>query len=605
MDLSDATSRRRAPFPAWTLVAWIVVVAAFLVTRLAFLDRDLPPWNLAMYQPIDESAYTIPAFNLHHYGTWTHQDVPWVPLEGSPMNAVQSLMTSWTMALDWTYWGFRASSVLFGLVAFLAILATVRHLVRQAQDERLTLPFPGTAITGAVALLLLVDFSFLMGGRVVEATIPRLAEVALLLWLVARGTFLGPQHAAARSLVLGLLAGLAVGFGYIYNAFLLPGVLLAVGAWAWSRLSRRDVVRHVALAGAGMALALALYFGWVYLVYRQGPGGWYDTWLSTYRVAGRAATFDPAGLWDLFLGNIFRLDRPLMALALVALPAFAWWARRSRDPLAITVLALVVAFAAQTTVQSDYPQRKMLLLLVFAIPVAVGGLLRLHDFSAWATTGRARRGAWVAWVGVVTLGTLALAIPRGWNAVHRWLGAVDPPPSSEVAYAVGGIGTLLVVGAVIGLAALVVMIAGWRRLLVARVAGVVLLLAMVGPLVAIDRRYVFTHVTTAYRDAMVSVGSLPDAEVTAVDGHAMQLYNDSESVLQGNVFGMTIPEYEAAVVRYFAEGRAHWMFAYADDAGMARWMPLGFRVVEIYPMRLPKGRTLGRYEYVGPAAPQS
>ena len=603
--MSDATGRRRAPVPTWTLVTGFAAVAAFLVTRFAFLDRDLPPWNLAMYQPIDESAYTIPAFNLHHYGTWTHQDVPWVPLEGSPMNVVQSLVTSWTLALDWTYWGFRASSVLFGLVAFLAILATARHLVRQAQDERLDLPFPGAAILGAVVLLLLVDFSFLMGGRVVEATIPRLAEVALLLWLVARGTFLGPGHSAARSVALGLLTGLAVGFGYIYNAFMLPGVLLAVGVWAWSRTSRRDVVRHVVLAGAGMALAIGLYFGWVYLVYGHSPGAWYDTWLSTYRVAGRAATFDLAGLWDLVLGNIFRLDRPLMALSLITLPVFAWWARRSRDPLAITVLALAVAFAAQATVQSDYPQRKMLLLLVFAVPVAVGGLLRLHDFSAWAAAGRARLGAWVAWVGLVTLGTLALAIPRGWNAVHRWLDALNPPATSEVMYHVGSIGTLLVGGAIVGLAALVVMIAGWRRPPVARVAGIVLLLAMMGPLLAIDRRYVFTHVTTDYRDAMVSVGALPDAAVTAVDGHAMQLYNDSESVLQGNVFGMTIPEYEAAVVRYFAEGRARWMFAYAGDAGIARWAPLGFRLVETYPMRLPKGRVLGRYEYVGPAAPRS
>ena len=104
-------SPTRGVSSSWTLVAWLVVVAAFLVTRFAFLDRDLPPWNLAMYQPIDESAYTIPAFNLHHYGTWTHQDVPWVPLEGSPMNVLQSLVTSWTLGLDWTYWGFRASSV--------------------------------------------------------------------------------------------------------------------------------------------------------------------------------------------------------------------------------------------------------------------------------------------------------------------------------------------------------------------------------------------------------------------------------------------------------------------------------------------------------------
>ena len=65
---------------------------------------------------------------------------------------------------------------------------------------------------------------------------------------------------------------------------------------------------------------------------------------------------------------------------------------------AITVLALAVAFAAQATVQSDYPQRKMLLLLVFAVPVAVGGLLRLHDFSAWAG-GRTRAARRVGRVG--------------------------------------------------------------------------------------------------------------------------------------------------------------------------------------------------------------
>ena len=514
-------------------------------------------------------------------------------------------MTSWTLGLDWTYWGFRASSVLFGLVGFLAILAVVRHLVRQAEGERVQLPFPGAAIVGAVVLLLLVDFSFLIGGRVVEPTIARLAVIALLLWLVARGTFLGPSHSGARSVVLGLLAGLAVGFGYVYNAFLLPGVLLSVGVWASSRMSRRDVARHVVLAGAGMALAIAVYFGWVALVYGQDPRAWYDTWVSTYRVAGRATSFDLASLWDLVAGNLFRLDRPLMALSLIALPVFAWWARRDRDPLAITVLALAVAFAAQATIQSDYPERKMLVLLAFAVPVAVGGLLRLHDFSAWAAATRVRLGVWATWVGLVTLGTLALAIPRAWSVVRRWLDALHPPATSTVAYPVGGIGTVLVGAAIVGLAALVVMLAGWRRPLVARVAGAVLLLAMVAPLVAIDRRYVYTNVTTAYRDAMVSVASLPDAEVTAVGGHAMQLYNDSRSVLQGYVYGMSIPDYEAAVVRYFAEGRARWMFSYADDAGKARWEPLGFRVVETYPMRLPKGRTLGRYEYVGPAAPQS
>jgi hypothetical protein len=601
-----APARGRPSARTLTLAAWALVVLAFLATRLAFLDRDLPPWDLSMYQPIDEPAYTLPAFNLHHYGTFTHQDVPWVPLEGWPMNVLQSLVTAGTLALDWSYWGFRMSSVLFGLVAFLALVAVVRVLVQRARDDGVRLPFPGAVVTGTAVLLLLADFSFLMGGRVVEATIARLAEVAVLLWLVARGTLLGPGHSRARSFALGLLAGLAVGFGYIYNAFLVPGVLLAVGAWAWGRPGRRQLAVHVGLAAAGSALAIAAYFGWVFLEYGQGPATWYETWVASYRTAGRAVGFDLSGPWDMLVGNLFRLDRPFMVLTLVALPPFAWWARQRRDPLGITVLALGFAFAAQATIQSDYPQRKMLLLLAFAVPIAAGGVLRMTPFLDWVAASRPRLAAWIAWITLVVLGTLLFAVPPAWTRWTRIVQALDLPGTAGWAWRSGGAGTLLLVGAVVGVAAVVVLVAAWRRPGLARVAGAVLVLAMIVPLVALDGRYVYTRVTTAYRDAMISVGSLPDAEVTAGSGsYAMQLYNDSRAVLEGYVYGMTQAEYDAAVERYFAEGRARWMFAYADGETPARWAGRGFRLDGTYPIKLPKDHVLGRYEYVGPIVPRS
>jgi len=585
-------------------LAWVGPVAAivaFLATRVAFLDRDLPPWDLAQYQPIDESAYTIPAFNLLHYGTWTHQDVPWVPLEGSPMNVLQSLVTSWTLTLSQTYWGFRLPSVLFGLIAFLAMVAVVRRLVGVARADGVALPFPPGLIVTAAVLLLLADFSFLMGGRVVEATIPRLAETAVLVWLVARGSLLGDGHRGRGSFGIGLFVGAAVGFGYVYNAFLLPGALLAVAGWALGRTSRRELVRHIVLAGLGMAVALGVYFGWVWLVYGQGPAGWYDTWLALYRTAGRASTVDPTGLWDLLVGNIFRLDRPFMALVLLALPVFAWWTRRSRNSVGIVVLALAVAFAAQCTVQSDYPQRKMLILLAFAVPIVAGGLLRTSAFLDWARAGRRRMVAITAWALVVGLGTVVFILPprlSHWTTLAHILGL---PPSAQVAYRVGNTGLVVLIGAVVGLAALGALLAGWRRARLARGAGAVLLLAMLLPLAAVDARYVFTDVTTTYRDAMISVGALPDnAVIAGGSSHAMQLYDGSRAVLQGNVFGMTVSQYEAAVVRYFAEGRARWMFAYADQASLTRWTALGFRVVQTYPIPLPKDRIMGRYEYAGP-----
>lgn len=580
-------------------VGWAIAICGFLVTRLVFLDRDLPPWGLAHYQPIDESAYTIPAFNLHLYGTWTHQDVPWIPLEGSPMNVLQSLVTAVTLALDWSYWGFRASSVLFGLIAFLALLAVVRHLVREAEADAEQLPFPGTAVLAATTLLLLIDFSFLLGGRVVEATIPRLATVSVLLWLVSRGTLFGSGHTRTRSLGLGVVAGTMVGFGYIYNAFMLPGALLAILAWGWGRLSRRELIRHLLLAAFGMALSLTVYFGWVYAQYGTNPAEWYELWLSRFRETGRATGFDLTALWDLFTGNLFRLDRPLFALTLLVLPVFAWWTVRSRSPLGTTVLALAGAFAAQCTIQSDYPQRKMLLLLAFAIPIAVGGLLRLSSFLDSIRVRNPLRITAAAWLIMVVLGTLVLLAPPDlshWRVLARVLGL---PAAAGMGYRVGDEGRLLFACALAGVAATVVLAISWRHARRARITGIVLLVAMLLPLVALDLRYVFTNVTTAYRDAMRSVASLPDHSVIGGSGHAMLLYNDAKAVLQGNVYGMTVSEYEVAVVRYYAEGRARWMFGYADGAGRARWTPRGFRLVETYPIDLPKGRILGRYEYIG------
>jgi hypothetical protein len=133
------------------------------------------------------------------------------------MNVLESVTSAATLAIDWGLWGFRLSSVLFALITFVAITAGARRLVAQARADGVGLPFPPGAVLVAAVLLLLVDFGFLLAGRVVEATVARIALLAVLLWLVSRGTFLGPRHDGWRRLRSrdGRLADLRYG----YNAF--------------------------------------------------------------------------------------------------------------------------------------------------------------------------------------------------------------------------------------------------------------------------------------------------------------------------------------------------------------------------------------------------
>ena len=52
-------------------VSWILgggLFILFLITRLLFLDADLPPWGVINYQPADEGAYAMMALNKYNYG---------------------------------------------------------------------------------------------------------------------------------------------------------------------------------------------------------------------------------------------------------------------------------------------------------------------------------------------------------------------------------------------------------------------------------------------------------------------------------------------------------------------------------------------------------
>ncbi len=427
--------------------------------------------------------------------------------------------------------------------------------------------------------------------------------MAGLLWLVARGTFLGPRHTAARSLVLGIATGCAVLFVYVYNAFLVPGILLAVAWWAWRGTgSARDVLRHVTLTALGTAIAAVAYFALVYVAYGHSPAVWYDTWLAMYYDSGRAAGFTPSGLWTLLEGNAFRLDRPFMVVTLLALPAFAWWTRRSGDRLGIATLSLAAAFAAQAAIQSDYPERKMLILLAFAVPIAAGGVLRAGAWRSWLAERRGRTVAAVAWLAIVIAGTLLIVLPPAWTHWPALARALDLPRAASISYRVGPAGKLIVAGALVGVVAIVALLAGWRRVVVARVAGVVLLGAMLVPLLYLDRAHVFAHVRTTYRDALIEVRPVVDGQTTAGSlSFGMQLYNTGMPVLEGYVYGMTRAEYEAAVVRFFEEGRATALFSYATGESLARWTNLGFRLVETYDMVLPKREVMGRYVFDPPA----
>ena len=561
------------------LIAVIGLVVAFVVTRLPHLDADIPEWALTQYSPIDEFGYTVPAFNLHHYGTWVHQAAPWAPVEGLPMNVLENIGAALTMRLiGYDYWGLRASSLAFALIAFLSIVAVVR---RQALDARRfddISPRLGVAVVVGAAILLLVDYSSILSARVIEPTVTRLAVTALLLFLVSRRTFLREDQGLARTAVFGIAVGAAVAFVYIYNLFLLPAAFATVAWWAYRSGRWRATIRHGAAFLAGVVVAWSVYFVLIKVVYDQSPLEWYRVWLGSFANSTRASGFSIQNMLTVLDGNVFRLDPAFLGLFLASIPVFVWGLVRRPDPSGVFIGAGLVFLIAQTAVVADYPARKGLMLIAFAVPIAASGILLFGPFRAWLVQRRRRvviAAAWLAVVvGVTILGSSIRSVPHGALLVR-----------------------IVAAATVIGVVAIVVVALSRPGRI--RVAGLAALgLAVLTPLLYADAAFLYRHPTFSYRDAMIEVRPVVDGQQTAGGwSFGMQLYNTSRAVVNGYYYGMTRLEYERNVVRMFTDGLASSMFDYVDAKTRTHWESLGFRLVTTYDIVLPRGQRLGRYVF--------
>ena len=102
----------------------LVIISLFILTRLSFLDRDLPPWELTLYSSFDEMLYNIPAFNLYEFGEMSHQVVPFLPDDSiTHNNWLQNYITYISFKLFGNnYFGLRMPSVIASSIIICLLL---------------------------------------------------------------------------------------------------------------------------------------------------------------------------------------------------------------------------------------------------------------------------------------------------------------------------------------------------------------------------------------------------------------------------------------------------------------------------------------------------
>ena len=126
----------------------------YFITRILFLESDLPPWNISYYQSIDELYYTIGAFNLYHYGDYDVKLIDYISEPKYVVNYFMEIFVAISLKIFGNnYFGLRMASVLSGAIILLFIYLTLKESFQDNKNNRI--------VAILILLYLIFDFSFL------------------------------------------------------------------------------------------------------------------------------------------------------------------------------------------------------------------------------------------------------------------------------------------------------------------------------------------------------------------------------------------------------------------------------------------------------------
>ena len=535
----------RAPGHA---VAFVLLTGGFLVSRMIFLDRDLPPWSVAQLQPIDEFFYTISGFDLYRYGWIAHRVVDYVPTDAEPTSLLENAMTAIALALFGNnYYGLRVASVCAGLSAFVILYFLLRRHVPPAKTS------VEDGLAGVLPLLLLgylvADYGFDMAARVAEPTIFQILAMALV--LIAFSSWPSPQPSIARAFWLGAIAAAAWLFVYILNAFVVAAVLLTLVVE--SRVGgMRRVAAQLSAALAGCAAASAAWAVIIYLEYQETPTQVFHVYIrgrgtSILASSGLGISSLHARAVEITSTNIFRFDLPVLLAFGLALPVFLYRMSRERDTFSFLVAALTALLLLQYCVVPDSPQRKLVLLSPLIVLIVGMAVPYVGRFMAAVGSSRAGQATMLLWLA----------------AVEYWVAAVYRAVNGSLD---SGMKTLSVACVALLIGVLVAALIGGGRL--SRALAVVGCFSAVLPGVYFSAENLWIDPTYRYRDAMTASAPYLNGHVTAGGySYSFRLYNSSVPVLDPNMYLYSdIQLYWQYLSRLFREGTAQCLVTNADGS---------------------------------------
>ncbi|MCI9198948.1 MAG: hypothetical protein HFI03_00715 [Lachnospiraceae bacterium] len=348
--------KRNGKLKLW--VVWGVLIGVFLL-RIMHLDLDLPGFGIALYQPIDEGIYSRMALNLYNHGNLFNSGS--YVLATSPTfrtnlfgNIAQYVCMK---VIGDNYYGFRLPYFLAALGMVIILLKTINTvLVENKVNDHIRI----MALFGIMAYIT-IDFSFLMGSRVVENSILRALIVAIMF-----GGFLKYfQDEKKCYFIIGFCAVFSIFLVYFSNVFVLvPLAVLFFNQLARKQFQKAKKIFSYMFIGGISAFAYAEF----YYICVWKEGALYNFFSSIFSFSGRIGGGSGGNIFKKcftnmgwFWGaNIFFFSFLLLFLTLIAFIFNTVYAIKKNDEKCLFVVSFIWGLLLQSIFTSDYIERKCL-----------------------------------------------------------------------------------------------------------------------------------------------------------------------------------------------------------------------------------------------------
>ena len=603
MKVNDAAGKRKLCL----CIAFLLILGLFSF-RLVNLDKDLPPWGIAFYQPIDEGAYSNMAINYKTYGTInpSTQETggPETLLTGNFLTSVLgNLLTIGGFALFGnTYYGLRIGYVvisLMNLVLFYVTLDCLRRKYGKGSNSALTVML-------AFLAWMVLDFSFLVNARVAEPSSSRLlfAQLVTIVFLS------GKDEGIWKYAVMGFLTTVSVFFIYITNVFLYLacGLTLLVG---WIKYGNKVFWKQVGSFVAGTAVAFALAEGYyIGLFQTEAVMNTLATVMSfgSNDVSVSAFTTVDSGAYGLlrmlltvwkqfFSANCFIYNLPVLTVFILMIPMALRlvWKDKSLD--IFFLYAMVFSLLLQTIVSYDCITRKQIVVFPAVIALMYLFILRAQDIGSvlrsipcWKLGKKVLPKAVSVGIRVV-VGALTLCV--AWYTTFKCLHyrleffsetAADYSAGDKLTIAVLGLLPVLIALGVLGISAvrgIVLKLQGNGNMplvsgVLCKKLGIFLFIVLLLCNTAFAVKYVWLYDSYTERDAMIDMAEVVDGQYVFGGGFQLgyTLYNDMMPIVSTSEnTAPQIQQFENSLVldyEYEADGvNDRMLYLYPNSEGLS------------------------------------